>query len=504
MFRKLRSFVRIASLALVAALFVHGAPARAAQAVDPSIIPPSNLFAQIQDDGYGGKDILISWYWNTANYNPKYGGYYIEGRDDTAGGQFRWMTGAGTVYSQSVTRGIITTPGVEPGPNDFIPGHDYTLRCYIDAGDGLDAYGLALTRSGYSNETTVAIPGIPKPPDGPTGLSIYVKSKGRKVILYWNDNSSDETGFRIERKDPGGAWKTLTTVAANKETWSDTSMGAVGNYTWRVVGEKPDSVETDPSNERTAWAGKTQTKCAAPAYDPPLAGTWKALDGTTLEIVLSGGKLTGWLTTSVDTYTVVLKGKPTATHANGVASKTGVFSVPVRVTLDTSAAITRAYRSAKFEVRKTVAGVTFPDPTQMRDMTRQEADSGEICVRSGAGLNSVKPGKTVVVVLMFTNVGRRGVPSDDVFGFIGTKGGTLLATHAGKGVTLGQTNDHVVGYFLPALGPAKLPASGTVAITVQVVATAGAEEVELEWTIASAEGYATFAASGGTVTVPIE
>src|SRR4029078_4550210 len=45
------------------------------------------------------------------------------------------------------------------------------------------------------------------------------------LVLNWLDNSSNETGFRIERSG-GGAFAQVATVGANVRTWTDSGLPA--------------------------------------------------------------------------------------------------------------------------------------------------------------------------------------------------------------------------------------------------------------------------------------
>ncbi len=70
-------------------------------------------------------------------------------------------------------------------------------------------------------------------PDAPTGLYAEATSP-TSVNLTWRDNSSDETGFVIERKLGTGAWQILTTTAANVTAYTDATVLPGSSYTYRV------------------------------------------------------------------------------------------------------------------------------------------------------------------------------------------------------------------------------------------------------------------------------
>jgi len=86
--------------------------------------------------------------------------------------------------------------------------------------------------SGYSNELTVTTLLATVTP--PSDLAVTVLGHN-SLRLTWQDNSSDEAGFRIERAtNPGGSFALLQTVAANLEEFTDTGLTAETSYSYRV------------------------------------------------------------------------------------------------------------------------------------------------------------------------------------------------------------------------------------------------------------------------------
>ena len=70
------------------------------------------------------------------------------------------------------------------------------------------------------------------PPDHPTDLS--ATTAGLTVSLSWTDNSSNETGFKILRKDTlKGSYSQIGSASANATSYSDT-VSAAGKYWYRV------------------------------------------------------------------------------------------------------------------------------------------------------------------------------------------------------------------------------------------------------------------------------
>ncbi|MBI4864666.1 MAG: fibronectin type III domain-containing protein, partial [Candidatus Riflebacteria bacterium] len=71
---------------------------------------------------------------------------------------------------------------------------------------------------------------------------------GSRVDLVWNDNSADETSFRIERKiGPGGPYGLVAAVPANTTTWCDTGLSPSTTYFYRVLAYNNAGAATAPS-----------------------------------------------------------------------------------------------------------------------------------------------------------------------------------------------------------------------------------------------------------------
>jgi titin len=77
----------------------------------------------------------------------------------------------------------------------------------------------SVTTSAYSNQTNATtLSTIPAPPSGLTITSVTSSS----VSLAWTDNSNNETGFKIQRKQGAtGTYTTIKTTAANITTYTD-------------------------------------------------------------------------------------------------------------------------------------------------------------------------------------------------------------------------------------------------------------------------------------------
>ncbi|MCX6174749.1 MAG: fibronectin type III domain-containing protein [Ignavibacteriales bacterium] len=69
----------------------------------------------------------------------------------------------------------------------------------------------------------------------PSNLIIN-ENPAKTINLQWNDNSNNETGFRIDRKKTAtGAWTEIAIVGANVTTYKDQSLDVETEYTYRVA-----------------------------------------------------------------------------------------------------------------------------------------------------------------------------------------------------------------------------------------------------------------------------
>lgn len=86
--------------------------------------------------------------------------------------------------------------------------------------------------SNDSNSVEVSTPGA-EVPAAPANLTAEVE--GTRVILNWNDLSTDEDGFVIERMISGSAsYNSIHTIAADLTTYTDTNVEAGTSYDYRV------------------------------------------------------------------------------------------------------------------------------------------------------------------------------------------------------------------------------------------------------------------------------
>lgn len=87
--------------------------------------------------------------------------------------------------------------------------------------------------SSYSNEANATTPPTGVPPNAPLNL-IASASSCNEVALLWQDNSDNEDGFKIERKEEGGTYVLIKTLSSNVTSFSDTTVVGNKKYYYRV------------------------------------------------------------------------------------------------------------------------------------------------------------------------------------------------------------------------------------------------------------------------------
>jgi hypothetical protein len=141
--------------------------------------------------------------------------------DNEIGFKIERKTGAGGTYSEIATLAADVTTYSDTGLSGDTTYY-YRVRAYNAAGD-----------SSYSNEDSAATP-IATLPNAPSNLVAITISSGR-IDLSWQDNSPNETGFKIERKTAAeGSYRQIAAVGADINTYSDVGLLESTTYYYRM------------------------------------------------------------------------------------------------------------------------------------------------------------------------------------------------------------------------------------------------------------------------------
>jgi FtsP/CotA-like multicopper oxidase with cupredoxin domain len=155
----------------------------------------------------------------------------------------------GTTWNQA---GQTTTAVAAFSDTTVVPGQSYLYQVYA-----FNANGNSLP----SNSVQADPP--PVLPADPTNLTATTVAS-TQVSMAWTDQSNNETEFRIERSDNGGAWNMVGQTAANVTTFSDTGLTPTSNYSYRVYAYNTVGYSLNPTNV-IAVTTTTGTPPAAPS-----------------------------------------------------------------------------------------------------------------------------------------------------------------------------------------------------------------------------------------------
>lgn len=229
---------------------------------------------------------------------------------------------------------IAIAPGAATSHTDATAQPDrvylYRVRAYNSGGASLPSVGA--TRA--------------TPPATPTGLSVTNLAAG-SLTLTWNDTSSTETGFRLERKIGEGVFELLIELGANTTTYSDTTLTSNSSYSYRVRAFGPGG--------DSAWSNVAGTSTAP---QPPSALQAVGLSTTTIRVTWTDANSTAvshrveWAATADGPFVLLTQANPgttEVTHTGRSANTTYHYRVRAMGVTGDSAFTGPA------------AGLTYPD-----------------------------------------------------------------------------------------------------------------------------------------------
>jgi titin len=150
--------------------------------------------------------------------------------------RLEWNASSGAVSygvqvstSSGFTTLIVNETGITDLYYDIAPGILNWNTTYYWRVNAVNSYNSTSRWSSYRYFRTAIGP----PPNAPSNLVATPISSSR-MDLTWQDNSSDETGFKIERKTGSGSYSQITTVGAGVTSYSNTYLSASTTYYYRV------------------------------------------------------------------------------------------------------------------------------------------------------------------------------------------------------------------------------------------------------------------------------
>ena len=168
-----------------------------------------------------------------TNSNPSATQFAIYENSTTQWVQTNGNLGASEAWQTNTQWGTKTTTGLTPGQQ----------YCFKVMARNSDLVNTALSEQACS---TTTIP-VPSNPQATVDLTKPLNSSDAKITLSWTDNSSNETGFEIDKKIGQGSFSQLTTTAANATSYVDTTVDDNVLYTYRIRATNNGSVDSNNS-----------------------------------------------------------------------------------------------------------------------------------------------------------------------------------------------------------------------------------------------------------------
>ena len=175
------------------------APSFAGSSAGSTVAAPTNLTASAASY----HQIWLAWQDNATNES----GFEV----------YRSTTGPTGTFTLFTT---YPWPNTTQGGNDGLQAS--TQYCYnVRAFSTLGQSGKVRAYSGFSNTACVTTLGLPVPL-APSGVNAAPRFNGWAVNVTWTDNSTDETGFRVERSaTDAGPWTSIGSTGPGATSFDD-------------------------------------------------------------------------------------------------------------------------------------------------------------------------------------------------------------------------------------------------------------------------------------------
>ncbi len=160
---------------------------------------PSNLTATV----ISYSQIDLTWQDNSADET----GFYIYRKNTNSYSNIANIEANTTFYNDT---------GLSPGTT-----YSYKVTAYNNGGE-----------SNSSNEVTIATPGEPTAPSGPSNLAGQAISFS-EIDLTWQDNSTNEEGFYVYRKTTDD-YNIIATMEANATSYNNTGLSPEIGYSYKI------------------------------------------------------------------------------------------------------------------------------------------------------------------------------------------------------------------------------------------------------------------------------
>jgi len=112
-------------------------------------------------------------------------------------------------------------------PNVYYNGQPTGVANYQDTARSMNGSSATVASFRASATSTAAVPAAP------ASLTAAARSSS-SIALAWTDNSSDETGFKVQRSPDGVNWSEIASLGSNVTGFTNTGLSAGATYSYRV------------------------------------------------------------------------------------------------------------------------------------------------------------------------------------------------------------------------------------------------------------------------------
>lgn len=222
-----------------------------------------NYLAAIDADGN-----VTSWDPSGTNEYEQVNALAIIGSNVYAGGSFTNLGGSNRNYIAAIDASSGNAVA------DWNPNADAEVRALLTDGSALYVGGDFTSiggesRTGFAQFGDAAV--VASAPTAPSGIATS-SITASSIVISWNDNSSDETGFVVEKSTDGVTYTNVTVTSSDVVSLTIDSLSENTEYWFRVAarnGSGDSSYSTISSGTYTAFTPSV----SGPTSSAPLSGT---------------------------------------------------------------------------------------------------------------------------------------------------------------------------------------------------------------------------------------
>jgi hypothetical protein len=239
----MKTLISISRASLGGALLVIVTGCEVKEPVAPQVVLQQTAVARsesppsVSASATSPSEILVTWQDNAT----KESGWEL----------YRSTTGSAGAFSLRVSYGPDATTSVDRGLSAEAE-YCYQVRWF-------KVTGRRTSYSAFSNTAcaTTPAPPPPPPPAAPTSLDAR-PANSNSVLVQWSHNSTDESGFRVERStDQGMSWVIAGSLPSNGAELTDQGLASEAEVCYRVIAFNATG-DSPPSN----------TDCTTPPAAP--------------------------------------------------------------------------------------------------------------------------------------------------------------------------------------------------------------------------------------------